>query len=93
MLVIQSKKLTITQKISEIENESSSHHGHHKYITTQGFNKLTSENFTTRLAREKLASKVDIASLQKMTDFHDKLNKFNENVTSGKTKHVLIEKI
>ena len=69
MLVIQSKKLTITQKISEIENESSSHHGHHKYITTPGFNKLTSENLTTRLAREKQASKVDIANFAKNDRF------------------------
>ena len=34
-------------------------HGHIKYIITQEFSKLTSENFTTRLAQANLAYKND----------------------------------
>ena len=36
-------------KISENENEITNDHDHDKYITTQEFNKLTAENFPTRL--------------------------------------------
>ena len=36
------------------------------------FNKLTSENFTVRLARGNLASKSDIANFVKKTGFDDK---------------------
>ena len=38
-----------------------------------------------------LASKSDIANFVKKTDFHDKLKKLNEKVTSNKTKHLLVE--
>ena len=41
--------LVYNTKISEIENKTTTDHGHNKYITTQEFNKLTSENFTARL--------------------------------------------
>ena len=47
-------------------------HNHDKYITTQEFNKLTSENFTARLAQANLISKNDIANFVKKTDFDDK---------------------
>ena len=41
MLVMQSKKLTINW----IENKITTDHDHDKYIITQEFNKLTSENY------------------------------------------------
>ena len=66
-------------------------HDYAKYITTQEFNKLTSDNFTARLAKANLASKNDIADFVKNTDFDDKLKSLNKNVTSNKTKHVLAE--
>ena len=49
MLVIQSKKTDYKAKIREIENKITTDHDYDKYITTQEFNKLTSENLTTRL--------------------------------------------
>ena len=48
---------------------------HDKYITTQEFNKSTSENFATRLAQANLASKSDIANFLKKTGFDDKQKK------------------
>ena len=63
MLVIYSKKLTITQKINEIENIITTDQDHDKYFTTQEFNKLTSENFPARLKQANLASKNDIVIL------------------------------
>ena len=72
MLVIQSKNLTITEKISEIENRITTDHDHSKYIATQEV-KLTSENFTARLAQANLVSKND-SNFVKKTDFHNKLN-------------------
>ena len=41
------KKSDHNTKITEIENKITDH-GHDKYITTQKFNQLTSENFTAR---------------------------------------------
>ena len=38
-------------------------HDHDKYMTTQEFNKLTSDYFTARLKKGNLASKNDIAVL------------------------------
>ena len=40
-------------------------HDHNKYITTQEFNKLTTETFTARLAQANVASKNDIANFIK----------------------------
>ena len=51
-----------------------------RYITTPGFNKVTSENFTARLKQENLASKIDIVKFVKKTDFDNKLR----DVTSTK---------
>ena len=85
------KKTDYNTKISEIENKITTDHDHDKYITTQEFNKLTSENFAARLAQANLASKNDIAALFKKTDFDDKLKNSNKNITSDKTKHVLDE--
>ena len=43
------KKTDCNTKFSEIENIITTSHDHDKYIATQDFNKLTSENFTARL--------------------------------------------
>ena len=43
-------------KISEIENKIATDHDCMKYITTQEFSKLTSENFNARLKKANLAS-------------------------------------
>ena len=67
MLVIESKKLTITQKVVEFK------------ITTQQFNKLTSENFTARLKQTNLASKNYITDFVKKTDFDNKLKDATSN--------------
>ena len=66
-------------------------HDHEKYITTQEFNKLTKYTFTARLVQTNLASKNYFANFVKRTNFDDKLQNINKNVTSNKTKHVLIE--
>ena len=48
-------------------------HNHDKYISTPEFNKVTSENFATRLTQANLASKSEIANFLNKTDFHNKL--------------------
>ena len=88
MLVIQSKKLTI-KKIREIENKITSDNDHDKYITTEEFNKLPSENFTARLAKANLASKSNIANFVKKTD----LNKNELNELSKKSYSNIDKKI
>ena len=90
MLVIQLKKTYYNTKINETENKINNH-DHAKYITTQKFNKLKSDNFTARLAQGNLASKNDIANFVEKTDFDDKLKNLHKKVTSNKTKHVLVE--
>ena len=59
------KKTDYNTKISEIENKIATDHDLDKYITAQGFNKLTSENFTARLSQANLASTSDIANFVK----------------------------
>ena len=66
------KGIAIGKKITE--------HNHDKFITTPEFNKLTSENFASRLKQTSLASKSDIVDFVNKTDFNDKL----KNVTSNK---------
>ena len=79
------KKTDYNTKISEIENKITTDHDHDKYITTQEFNKLTSEYFTGRLKQANLGTKGDITNSVKKTDFDNKLkdlksnkNKFNK---------------
>ena len=79
------------RKINEIENKNTTDHHHDKYITTLKFNKLTSENFSARLAEANLARKNDIVNSVKKADFDDKLKDLNKKGTSNKTKHVLAE--
>ena len=64
---------------------------HGKYITTQEFNKLTSEDFAARLKQAILASKNDITDFVKKTDFDKKLKNINKKVTWNKSRHVLVE--
>ena len=59
------KKTDYNTKISEIENKITTDHDHDKYITTQEFNKFTSENFTTRLKQANLANKSDTSNFVK----------------------------
>ena len=44
-------------KFNKIEDKFTTDHNHDKYITTQEFNKLISENFTVRLAQGYFAKK------------------------------------
>ena len=73
MLLIQSKKLTITQKLVKLKIKL---HDHDKYLTIQEFNKLTAETFTERLAQANLGSKSNIANFVKKTDLNK--NALNE---------------
>ena len=85
-------KADYNTKINEIENKITTDHDHDKYIITKTFNKFTSENVCARLAQANLASKSDVANFVKKTDFDNKLQNLNKNVTSNKAKHVLVEK-
>ena len=67
------KKTDYNTKISEIENKITDH-DHDKYITTQEFNRLTSENFTANLA-----SKNYIATFVKKTSFDEELKTVTPN--------------
>ena len=82
--ILSITSLASTTALTAVENKIPEHS---KYITTPGFNKLTAEHFTARLAQANFASKSDIINFVKKTDFHDKLKKFNKNIT----KHVLVE--
>ena len=84
------RKTDYNTKISEIEKKITDY-SHDKYITTPEFNKLTAGYFAGRLTQANLTSKNGIADLIKKTYFDDKLKKSNENVTSNKTKYVLVE--
>ena len=70
----------LNTNINEIENKILNHD---KYITTPEFNKLTAENFATRLYQANLVTK---------TDFDKKLTSFNRKITSNKTKYVEVQK-
>ena len=67
ILVIQSKKLTMTQKLVKCNMKKiTAHDRSNKYITTQTFNKLTSEDLSARLKLANVKTKSDI------DDFNDK---------------------
>ena len=55
----------MTKKIGEIENKINDHDQSNKYVTTQEFNKLTSETFDARLAQAKLTTKGDVTDFVK----------------------------
>ena len=48
MLVFYSKNITQNTKASKIENTITKDHDHDRYITTQEFNKLKSENVAAK---------------------------------------------
>ena len=56
MQVIQLKKLTITQKFLKLKKNIDRNHD--QYITAQEYDKLTSDNFKSRLTESKLAIKM-----------------------------------
>ena len=70
----------LNTKIGEVENKIPDNA---KYINTSKFNKLTAENFATRLKQASLVTK---------TDFDNKLASFNKPITSNKTKHLEVQK-
>ena len=72
--------VAVDTKIGEVENKISNGDA---YVTTQEFNKLTTENFKERLKPADLVSK---------NDFDNKLMTFNKNITSNKTKYLEIQK-
>ena len=71
----------MTQKLVSWKKKLTDHK-HDKYTTTPEFNKLTAENFAARLVQANLITK---------TDFDAELSSLNRNITSNKTKHLLIE--
>ena len=74
-------KTDYNTKISEIENKIVTDHDHDKHITTQEFNKLTSENVTAWLAQANLARKINIANFIKKTDSNkNELNELSKKV-------------
>ena len=80
--------MIMTQKFRKWKKKITDHDHGNKYLTTQKFNKLTSENFAARLAQANLASKNDIAIIVKKTDFDDKiknLNKIKSHFKQNKT--------
>ena len=81
ILVTQLKITGYNTKISKIKNKINKiSTDHSKYITTQVFNKLTSENVSARLAQAYLASKIpDISDFKKMTGFDSKIIRFTSN--------------
>ena len=74
MLVTESKNWLKFKKFT-------TDHDHDKYLATQEFNKLTSENLTERWTQANLASKKNIPNFVKKTDLNDnELNKQSEKV-------------
>ena len=67
-------------KILDIEKKVTDH-DHDKYITTSEFNKLTAENFATRLAQVNLIIK---------EDFDNRLMSLNRKINSNKTKQNML---
>ena len=74
------EKADYDRKFSETEKKMLDHN-RCKYITTQEFNKLTTDNFSARLSQENLASKYDTADFAIKKDFDKKLINVNKKVT------------
>ena len=75
------KKTDYDTKANEIEKKITDY-SHDKHITTPEFNKLTAENFATRLAQANLVTK---------TDFDNKLSSLKRKISSNKTKHLILK--
>ena len=83
MLLTQLRKTDYKAKISETENKVTADHDYDKYITTQEFNKLTSESFTAKLRQANLGNKIDITNFVKRTDFNkNELNKLSRSTSN-----------
>ena len=74
------EKSDYDRKCSETEKKMLDHN-RCKYIITQEFNKLTTDNFAARLSKENLASKYDTADFVIKKDFDKKLIIVNKKVT------------
>ena len=74
------KKTDYNTKVTEIENKLTNHN-HDKYIGTSEFNKFAADVFNARLAQSELITK---------TEFDSKLSSLNRNITSNKSKHLLV---
>ena len=70
----------LNTEISEVENKIPDNF---KYITTQEFNKFTTENFAAILEQADLVNKID---------FDNKLTSFDRRITSNKTKTLEVQK-
>ena len=91
MLVIQSKKTDNHTKVNNIEKKIADHGHSNNCITAPEFNKLTAENFSTRLKEKNLASKSDIANLVNQAEFDNKLLNFNKRINSNKKNMYLLK--
>ena len=69
-------RTVLNTKISEADNKIPDNS---KYVTTDGFNKLTAGDFAARLKQADSVNK---------TDFDDELTSFNKRITLNKTKNV-----
>ena len=68
-------RTVLNTKISEADNKIPDNS---KYVTTDGFNKLTAGDFAARLKQADSVNK---------TDFDDELTSFNKRITLNKTKN------
>ena len=71
----------MAQKLMKLKRKMTDRN-HDKHITTPEFNKLTAQSFAARLAQ---------ANLVTTTGFDNKLSSLNRNISSNKTKHLLVE--
>ena len=78
------KKTDHNTKVNEIEKKTT-HHNHDKYVTTQEFNKLTTENFNARFVQANLVPKLLLIIICPV--FDNKLSRLNRIIVSNKTKH------
>ena len=73
----------MTQKISELEKKLTDHN-HDKCISSKKFNKLTAENFATRLAQANLITKTDFDNCQNCQVLTKKLLQIKQDIYSLK---------
>ena len=59
------KKADYDKKFLKLKKKKKFDHNHKKYITTQKFNKITTDNFAAKLKQANLASKNNIGDFVK----------------------------
>ena len=64
ILVVLSKKRTMTQKLVKLKKKTNRNHSNN-HITAQNLNKLNAENIKARSLQAKLATEADIAGFIK----------------------------